>query len=142
MDGVSLDDLPTEAKIHERTKTTSRASRINQIVRREILIVMTSLTPPFSPLLLARSTPLTKQPHRLLMRRAGQGDQAAHNERQFVDRRSVPLVDVAAQPASGKAAVTGGFLSRNERRQLQRFGEAHLADFPRRRFGDEQVAAL
>jgi hypothetical protein len=52
------------------------------------------------------------------------------------------FLEVAQQPAGGDARMPARILARDQDRQLERVGEVERREFPRRRLGDEQVAAL
>jgi hypothetical protein len=69
--------------------------------------------------------PFPQQVQRLLVLRPAEREQRADDRRQLLDRR-VSLLQVAAQPAGGEAAVPLRLLARDERGQLQRVGEPEL----------------
>ena len=73
--------------------------------------------------------------------RSAESGEAADDERKIVESRCRMLLEEAACPSGARPSVTTCIVLRDQRDELERLPERHLADLPRGRLSDERFNA-
>jgi hypothetical protein len=68
--------------------------------------------------------------------------QVRDEQRDIFECRLLVFLEIEAEPAGSEAAVALGLLPRDQRRQLERLGDCHVADLSRGHLGEHEVVVF